>query len=466
MPFSTMGERAPWPDVQEIRRDLFDVVAGRLGEEFGRPTELVIEDEKKTSVPIHDSMFTEALDADVYITDLTDNNANVFLELGVRWAARDGVTILVTQDIDQHPKFNVGGNRIIPYGPRPTELRRAITDIVAAASYGLRNADHVDSPVRRHRESVTINRAELDGLRKEIARLRDQQAEELIELALRSPDQAVGLLTRAVERHPSPRAYYELGCALRRTAREEADYERAAAAFRTATRLRPESSPAWRELGVALSKGGRLAEAADALREAVRIDPNDHDTWSTLGGLLRRQARRGGGSFDAALLRQALDSYRKATALAGNDTYPRLNEARIQLLLSVDSPADRQAARAYFQRLEGLTRFTVEELQVEAAGNPARRAELPWKLLDLADCLMLSGRGDEGVATVRAAIDGIPPANRASYLSSAIEPWEDFLAAGALDETEARHVGQAVELGRRAVELAPRAGAEALPAAG
>lgn len=43
---------------------------------------------------IHQSMFEEALRAPVYIADLTGLNANVYLELGVRWAVRDNVTVL------------------------------------------------------------------------------------------------------------------------------------------------------------------------------------------------------------------------------------------------------------------------------------------------------------------------------------------------------------------------------------
>ncbi len=451
MPFSTMGTSAAWADVQEIRRELFDVVARRLAELLDRPTDLVIEDEKKVSAPIHDSMFAEALAADVYIADLSGNNANVFLELGVRWASRDGVTILVTQDIDDHPKFNVGGNRIIPYGSRPGELRSAVTDIVAAAAFGLRDPGHIDSPVRRNSERITIARAELDGLREEIARLRDEQAEEIIELARRSPQDAVEILSRAVRHSPTNhRAHFELGRALAGSATSTEDYSRSAAAFRTATRLRPDSGAAWRELGVVLGKGGQLTEAAEALRKAVSLSPDDHEAWSNLGGQLRRQARRGDGDFDTVLLRQSRDAYRKAIELNGNDTYPRLNEARITLLLAGDKTVERAAARAYFERLEGLARFTVKELRANATTTGRASADLPWKLLDLADCLIFSGRGEEGLETVRAAVNEIPTANRASYLDSAIGPWRDALAAGILEQTETRFVTQAIDIAEQA----------------
>ena len=49
---------------------------------------------------------------------------NVYLELGVRWALRDTVTVLISQDI-QEVRFNVSANRVIHYGPMPEELKEA-----------------------------------------------------------------------------------------------------------------------------------------------------------------------------------------------------------------------------------------------------------------------------------------------------------------------------------------------------
>lgn len=58
-------------------------------------------------------MFNEALQAPVYIVDLTGANANVYLELGVRWALRDRVTVLVCQNEERDIKFNVSPSRVI-----------------------------------------------------------------------------------------------------------------------------------------------------------------------------------------------------------------------------------------------------------------------------------------------------------------------------------------------------------------
>ncbi len=179
MPGSTMGEGAKWNDIEEIKQQLLEPVARRLGARLRRPTELVIEKDKLTSGPIHPSMFREAIDSDVYIADLSGANANVYLELGVRWALKDSVTILISQDIQGDVKFNVSGNRVIPYGPMPNELNRAISQIVASAFSGMQDPPKIDSPVRSSLQLLTAPRSEWDALHHEIARLRARSTQGL-----------------------------------------------------------------------------------------------------------------------------------------------------------------------------------------------------------------------------------------------------------------------------------------------
>ncbi|MEU3342772.1 hypothetical protein [Streptomyces sp. NPDC006668] len=84
MPGTSMGTHARWTDIAEIRRQLLEPVARLLSERLDCDTHLVIEKEKTSMGTIHRSMFQEAMDADVYIADLSGANPNVYLELGVR----------------------------------------------------------------------------------------------------------------------------------------------------------------------------------------------------------------------------------------------------------------------------------------------------------------------------------------------------------------------------------------------
>ncbi len=449
MPGSTMGEHAHWSDIAEIKRRLLEPAAQRFGQQLGRATELVIEKDKLASGPIHPSMFREAVYSDIYIADLSGANANVYLELGVRWALRDGVTILISQNLHDDIKFNVSGNRVIPYGPMPDELDLAISQIVATALRGMQEQPWIDSPVRNSIDLVTAPRSEWDGLREEIRRLRELQADELVAAAQKSPPaRALELLRRAVDRNPANvRARCQLGAALRRAA----DYTGAIRELRVAVELDPGSAAGWRELGVTLSKSGQLAGAVEALQRAVGLDPSDAETWATIGGLRRRLARPAAGSaFDWPTLREARDAYRRASHLRTNDTYALVNEARLELLLSAVEPETRPAALRQLRKLENLARYEADSLD--------RRD--PWKLFDLVDTLLLTGRVDEGLASLRAGIELIDSAHRESYLMSVIGPLQDFVAVDVLDEVTTAGVREAIGLCEQAIKTARAAAAE------
>jgi tetratricopeptide (TPR) repeat protein len=446
MPGSTMGTGARWSDIEEIKQRLLDPVAKRLSEETARPVELAIEKDKAAPGPIHPSMFREAADADVYIADLSGANANVYLELGVRWALKDNVTILVSQNIDDDLKFNVSGNRVISYGPMPNELDRAVSQVVAAALSGLRDPLKIDSPVRSGLPLFIALRSEWDALRDEVSSLRQTQADGLVAEARKAaPAQAIALLRQAVDRDPlNIEAHLQLGVALRKAA----DYRQAVTELQAVVRLNKDSAEGWRELGVALSNGGDLAEAAEALRRAVQLDSSDGETWATLGGLRRRLARPPAGSaFHWGMLRESRDAYRRASQLLGNDTYPLVNEARVNLLLSAVEPDTRQATLNRLRNLELLARF------LAYPDPPASRD--PWKGFDLADTLLLTGRVEEGLGELRSAIELIDPRDRVSSLTSVTDPLRDYLAAGVLDETTAQGARAAISLCEKAISAAP-----------
>ncbi|MDX3583847.1 MULTISPECIES: tetratricopeptide repeat-containing protein [Streptomyces] len=418
MPGSSMGGGARWTNIPEIRRQLLEPVATRVGKVLGCETHLVIEKEKTFMGTIHRSMFREAMEADVYIADLSGANPNVYLELGVRWALRDAVTVLIAQDVRQ-VLFNAAASRVIGYGPMPEELKEAKRQITEAVVGGVRRREHVDSPVREGSAYVTVPRAHYEALATEIAGLRAQQGEDLIDAALAlshdNQDRSIELLHEAVARNPSSlRGHFELGVALRRKNR----HAEAEAMLWICVRLRADHAPSWRELGTTRSKRGGLQEAADAFARAVELDDSDGETWATLGGLHRRLARREPPEqFDPVELERALGCYRRAIALSGNDTYPRLNEARVELLLHGVRGTDPSPVLDRFRRLEHLARFAAED----AAGTD------PWPVFDLADTLLLTGREEEGLTELRKAIGLVRPHETESVLSSVVAPLQDFL---------------------------------------
>lgn len=444
-----MGERAAWANISEIKRSLLEAVAGRLHEALGRPVEIVIEKDKLGSAEIHPSMFREAVDAEVYIADLSGANPNVYLELGVRWALRDGITVLISQDLGHGVPlpFNVSANRVLSYGPMPGELERAIESIVTSVLAAMRDPGWIDSPVRTSVDLLTAPRSEWEDLRAQVRRLAELHADELVAAARDVPPlKAIELLRLAVDRNPvSVQAHYRLGVVLRDTA----DYRGAISELSTVTELKADFPEGWRELGVALSKGGDLANAEVAFNRAAELNPEDAETWSTLGGLRRRLARLSDdGKLNWAILREARGAYKRASELVGNDTYSLVNVARLDLLLSAAAPSTRQAALASLRRLQHLARFEAETAKLPGGDSEQE----PWKVLDLADTLLLTGQVDEGLVELREAIDLIDLRSREDHLTSVIEPLQDFIDVEVLDAPTAAGVMKAIEICKDAID--------------
>ncbi|MEU6021936.1 tetratricopeptide repeat-containing protein [Micromonospora sp. NPDC047134] len=441
MPGETMGASTAWSDVTEIREQLLEPVARLIGEQTGREVTLVIEKEKTTSGVIHRSMFGEARDAEIYIADLTGANPNVYLELGVRWATRDNVTIVICQDLAE-VRFNPLIVRIIEYGRN--RIAESVRRITQAALDGLEHTEFVDSPVRDMAPAVVMSLEDLNAMRQEHAdmaaaleHLRRQLGEDLVLAARNASDsrRRVLLLEKAVEQNPASwQAHFELGLIFRR----EGKNAEAVQTLRIATELRPDHAPAWRELGTALGKmSGSMIEATAAFERALALDDSDAETWATQGGLLRRLARTTTpGALDESLLDRALTCYRRAAELAPNQLYPLMNAARIELLLAGCRRTNTAPVRAKIENIEYLARFAVNSSGQE-----------PWAAFDLADILLLTGRTEEGLKMLRVAADLCPPEQRTAILITAAEPMNDLLTvAAALEPGVSAALREAIEL--------------------
>jgi tetratricopeptide (TPR) repeat protein len=440
MPVKAMGEGAPWGDVKEIRQKLLAPAAAEIGRRLGLAVNLVIEDEKKIGGDIPTSMFAEASDADVYIADLTGFSANVFLELGVRWAVRDAVTILISQDVS-NLKFNVAYNRAIEYGPMPTKLEQAVSDIAEFAVVGIKNNDSCDSPVRRGNQLIAIARTKLESLMAELVRLKSQQGEDLVNAAENIDDakQKIDLLRRATEVNPASfTAHLRLGIVLRLAGR----YDESEDKLETAARLDSNSALAWRELGATRNKSARLHDAAAALEISLSLDPDHSETWSTVGSLKRRLARRDGSIDDWSMLRESWHAYERASELNPNDSYGEFNAALLQLILTLHDEGDSSDAISRFDALEDLCRFQVK-----------RNKSDPWKRLDLSATLAILEKEDEAKREAKAALSVAGETLQTSYIDSAVPPLLDLLQVNSSNVAQANAVQAVVELLQAAANM-------------
>ncbi len=413
MPGSDMGDEATWRDPDQINRRFYMVIADRLRSELGRAVDLVIEKEKHLAGPIYTSMYSEAWTADVYLADLTGANANVYLELGVRWAMSDGVTILLAQDPSKL-KFNVAAARAEPYSSDPDLLERSINRVVKSVVEGLKAKarGETDSPVRQGGRVQSISSDELANLKSELERLRSERGEDYLEAAAMAPalQTRVQLLRRAVEVNPFvAESRFQLGQALRETGAADAE---AIEQLEQAAHLSSDTPQYWRELGIALSKAGRPRDAIPALERSIALDSSDFDAISVLGGAQRRLALiKAPAEIDWDRLQAARDSYERASKIAPRDTYPLLNAARIDLLLSKLDPSRGTAAKALFRKALPLCEFELQEANETAADKSAswmEKQDASFKAFDYADCLMLSGRIPEGTKAYRDAVASTP----------------------------------------------------------
>lgn len=441
MPYTTMGEHAPWNNPEEVKRLFYQGIKSHAAAFLNRDIDLVVEEDKKAAGDILSSMYREVWFADVYIADLTGSNPNVFLELGARWALRDRVTIIVNQDQpDVKLEFNVQSARVVYYSKDSDALQRAIEDVVKEIDTGLRK-DKSDSPVRNALmpDVVSIPRAEherMAGYEKTSHRLARQLSEAYIgagRLTQNSKDK-LAYFRRATEADPgNVNAWVERCLELRNRALYEdaEDEEGAIEVAKQGVSKLPNEAALHAQLGMAYSKVDKhIDDAIIELSRASELGPHDPETWSSLGGAYRRKAfeSRGDGGFNVYFAIKARESYQKALALAEPDLSPGAaaarayavgNIARLGFVLSHFDPSERVGA---IQALRRLRNICNEALRNNGGDYYSR--------FDLADTYLLNGEVDDGRRLYHEGIDAVPQEYRAAVLSSVIGPLRQYVTIG------------------------------------
>jgi tetratricopeptide (TPR) repeat protein len=415
MPGTSMGNTADWTDPDKIKSHFYKKIAEALESATGKTVDLVIEKDKVLGGPIHASMLKEAMESDVYISDLTGNNPNVYLELGARWALRDAVTVVVSQNVSEI-LFNAAASRAIPYSKEPDKLEQSVEKTVKAILEGLEKSNYCDSPIRQNADLLAYERSFVSQLEQEIGQLKSQRGEDLFSAAkaASTPDERLRLLIEATNANPNRSdILLELGIEYRK----QSKYPESQGALKKAVLLEPKRSVLHRELDVTYGKIGDLDLAVESLEEAVRLDPNDPEALRNLGGALRRSGMKSApSSIDWALLERSRESYAKAGEVEPYDTYALLNVAKLELLLSKNDPSRQQIAAKKFEDLKPLCQF-----------NVSQEPNDPWKRFDLADAHLFSGDIANAKQLYKEAIASIPNKHCQSYLTSVAGPLKELI---------------------------------------
>jgi tetratricopeptide (TPR) repeat protein len=310
------------------------------------------------------------------LADIKGANANVFLELGVRYRARESGTVVIRQTDSTIP-FDINQIKAFPYNYAPmdaaAESRRLITGILEESL----RVNRVDSPVRLALKAQQADARNVEPL------LHD--AEE----ALRNGDRATAIakLTDAANGDPgNALSRVKLGILLK----DQGELDDAHQHFVKAIAIDPNFGEAHREKGVIESLWYRRSKSPDmaksseaALERAIELNPRDFDALASLGGLFRRLG-------DNA---RARECYEKSAQVSNGHPYPLLNAVKLKALaqgtLALDQTVERQLRRAAKQRKK----------QADAD------FDLPWAVFDLAEINLYLGDADQFQSLVEQGLD-------------------------------------------------------------
>lgn len=359
-------------------------------------------DQELTGGIIHKAMFERLILCPFAVADLTGANANVFYELGVRHAARPCSTVLMHRDGDRLP-FDVGLDRSQPYavtkGGRPKDgatVRAALTRTLDAAKSAV-----ADSPVYQLLDGMTqpvIDHTRTDVFRQQVAYAAGVKAR-LAEARRQGTQAAVDAVRAGLGRIDHAEAGVVVDLLLSYRAVKAWDAMIALAAVMAEPLAR--TALVREQLGFALNRAGRGAEAEQVLTDLIRERGASSETCGLLGRVYKdrweRAATAGDATLAAALLDRAIDAYLTGFEADFRDAYPGVNAVT---LMEVREPPDPRR-----RTLLPVVTYAVE--RKAAAGEPDY-----W---DHATLLELAVLGRD-----RAAADG----HLGRALAAVREPWE------------------------------------------
>jgi tetratricopeptide (TPR) repeat protein len=389
MPYGTKQE----VDFDAVYRDLIRPALRDGGFEVFRA------DEERRAGDIREDMFQELLVADLVVVDLSIDNPNVWYELGVRHALRARGVIQI-QALRDYLPFDVYTDRSLRYhltDGRP-DLRHLKDDRARLGDFAIQTIrswrGRKVSPVYGLLPSLQEpewNKLRVAGVgefwdayeawadRIDVAR-KQQRPGDILVLADEGPTRVLRL-----------EAYRAASNALRSLGLFEFALEQTERALE----LDPDDLESRQQKGLLLGRLRRYEQAQAWLRRAVEDHPEDAETRSLLGRIQKDawtiawqqsgmtiEQMRARAAEAAAMLRLALESYRRAFLADPRHAYSGINAATLWHLLAhlTGERADAAERRA----VEGGTRWAARAVR-------AKRPDDYWATVTLADLEVLVG---------------------------------------------------------------------------
>jgi hypothetical protein len=343
----------------------FDAVYSQLIAPAIRDADLdaIRADEEQTGGIIHKPMFERLILCEFAVADLTNANANVFYELGLRHAVRRASTVLLFAEGTGQLPFDVAPLRALPYKlaadgtpAEPDKARQALAE-------RLRSARDLptDSPVfQLVEEFPDIQRLKTDVFRDQV-RYSDEAKARLAAARKQGVD-----AVRAVEASLGPVKDADSGVVI-----DLFLSYRAVKAWQEMIDLVPKMSPplaatvlVQEQLAMALNRASRGDDAERVLLDVIARRGPSSETYGILGRVYKDRweaAKKAGDTFLAdGFLDQAIAAYRKGFEADWRDAYPGVNAVT---LMELKDPPDPERLR-----LVPVVSYAVERRI--AAGKP------------------------------------------------------------------------------------------------
>ena len=375
-----------------------------------------------SSAVITNEFYEWLFHSDLVVAEISAVSANVYYELGVRFALRPGATLLLAIEGVELP-FDLQSIRVTYYEPGKLKNKRdeiytllesrlekmqsdspvyeALPDLqILSRKEILDREAYLDQTAQAYKARINELEKEVEALRfqeKTLALLADAQEYTRVESPTKENlRKATNLLKQAYELSPdSYRVAFQYGRMLNSTSQ----YNEAIIVLERAVELNqrdanPLAEP-YRELGLAYRWRGTKNKNRDDLRTAqkyfrmaLELNNNDDHTWGLLGGLYKREDD----------IKEAIECYQAGMDVNEQSTYCLVNELMLRTMWKeLEFEENKHQNIVRLQALNQRADYLLGDVDVDSNAY--------WRVINRAEVLILRGETKEALALYHHAAD-------------------------------------------------------------